>query len=89
MLEKWKQAIDKRDYIYVMYMDFSKALDTRNHDLLLVKLRAYGFSTSALNLLYGYLKNRKQKVVINNNTSSSEVAYHKVLLTVRFSSVYL
>ena len=46
---------------------------TINHDVLLAKLRAYGFSTSALNLLYSYLKYRKQKVVINNETSSSEV----------------
>ena len=51
MLERWKQAIDKREYISVMYMDLSKAFDTINHDLLLAKLRAYGFSTSALNLL--------------------------------------
>ena len=46
---------------------------TINHDVLLAKLRAYGFSTSALNLLYSYLKYRKQTVVINNETSSSEV----------------
>ena len=54
-----------------MFMDHSKAFD--NHDLILTKLRVYGFSTSALNLSYSYLKNRKQKVVINNKTSSSEV----------------
>ena len=62
----------------MIYLDYSKAFDTMNHDLLLVKLRAYGFSTSALNLLYSYLKYRKQKVVINNKTSSSDVVIASV-----------
>ena len=56
-----------------MCMNLSKAFNTIKHDLPLAKLRAYGFSTSALNLLYSYLKYRKQKVVINNKSSSSEV----------------
>ena len=51
MLERWKQAIDKAEYISVMYMDLSKAFNAITHDLLLAKLRAYGFSRSALNLL--------------------------------------
>ena len=38
MLERWKQAIDKGEYISVMYMDLSKAFDTVNRDLLLSKL---------------------------------------------------
>ena len=64
--------IDKEEYVSVMYMDLSRAFDAINHDLLLAKLRAHGFSTSALDLFYSYLKNRKQNVVINNKTSSSE-----------------
>ena len=50
MLEKWKKALDKKEYICVLFMDLSKAFDTINHDLLLAKLHAYGFSINALNV---------------------------------------
>ena len=51
-------------------MDLSKAFDTINHDLLLAKLKAYGFSKEALQLMKNYLKNQKQKTQINNTFSS-------------------
>lgn len=56
MLEKQKQAIDKGIYIYLVFMDISKAFNTINHDLLPATLKAYGFLASALDLIYSYLK---------------------------------
>ena len=67
MLEKWKSALDKRENICVLSIDL---FDTINHDLLLAKLKAYGVSINALDLMCSYLKNRQQSVQINNNFSS-------------------
>ena len=70
MLENWKRTLDKGEYVSVLFMDLSKAFDTINHDLLVAKLKGYGFFKEALKLMNSYLKNRKQKVQINNKFSS-------------------
>ena len=49
--------------------DLSKAFDYIPHDLMTAKLETYGFQTDALNLIYGYLSNRKQRVKINETFS--------------------
>ena len=51
-------------------MDLSKAFDTINHELLIAKLHAYGFSTDALEVLLSYLQDRWQRVKINTTFSS-------------------
>ena len=70
MLEKQKEAVDKGENVSALFLDPSKAFDTINHDLLLAKLRAYGFSPNSLKLMHRYLNNRKQQVQINNKFSS-------------------
>ena len=59
MLGKSKRGIDHEAYVSVLFMDLLKAFDTINYDLMLVKLKAYGFSTNALKLMHSYLKNIK------------------------------
>ena len=54
-----KKAVDKEEYVSALFMDLSKVFDTINHDLLLAKLKAYGFSLNAVKLMYSYLKIRK------------------------------
>ena len=53
-----------------IFMDLSKAFDSKNHDLLLSKLKAYGFSENALKFMCSYLKDRRQADQMNNNFSS-------------------
>ena len=45
-------------------MDFLKVFDTINHDILMVKLKAYGFSDISIDLMYSYLKDRERKLLI-------------------------
>ena len=56
MLEKWKNTIDKGKDVGAAFMDFLKAFDKLNHDLLIVKLEAYKFPTSAMLFMFSYLK---------------------------------
>ena len=66
----WKHALDKNEYLAAIFMDLSKAFDCLPHDLLLLKLNAYGLSKSSLVLLCSYLTNRKQCVKLNQNFSN-------------------
>ena len=46
LIEKWKKVFDNLDnktYGGTILMDLSKAFDTINHDLLIVKVHVYGF----------------------------------------------
>ena len=65
LIEQWKSALDNKNFVGAVLMDLSKAFDYIPHDLLIVKLHAYGFSENSLTFFYSYLKRRKQNVKIN------------------------
>lgn len=60
---------DKKLISVLVLLDFSKAFDTINHQLLVSKLKFYGFSTNSLHFVESYLSNRKQKIKINSSYS--------------------
>ena len=70
LIEKWKRSLDRGAYSGVIFMDLSKAFETINHDLLIAKLNAYGFTKSALKLMKSYLSNRWQRTKINTSFST-------------------
>ena len=54
LIEKWKIVLDSKGYGGAVLMDLSKAIDTINHNLLIAKLHAYGFSKESLKLIKSY-----------------------------------
>ena len=58
MLEEWKKALDDKFSASGILTDLSKAFDCLNHNLLIVKLEAYGFENNALSFVYNYLQER-------------------------------
>ena len=55
MIEKWKQALEKGKNVGAIFMDLSKVFDTLNHNLLLAKLDACGFSFNTIKFVQSYL----------------------------------
>jgi hypothetical protein len=78
IIEDWKKALDENKYIAAILMDLSKAFDCLPHDLILLKLEAYGLSEKSINLLNSYLSGRKQCVKVTNICSSFKTVYKGV-----------
>ena len=55
----------------IIYFDFQKAFDTVKHDLILMKLRnQFNINGCLLRFISSYLKDRTQRVVLENNYST-------------------
>lgn len=65
------RGVDDKKTTALTLLDYSKAFDTVNHDLLCAKLKYYGFNTSALNLIKNYLTNRTQSIILDCAVSSA------------------
>ena len=74
-------------------MDLSKAFDSLPHDILIVKIHAYGFEMSTLKLIYSYLIDRTQTVKVKGERSTERQIKSGVpqgsLLRVLFFNIYL
>ena len=64
-------SIDKRKCIDLAFIDFSKAFDKVSHNHLISKLKSYNLDTNVLGRISSFLKNRTQRVIVDNVLSES------------------
>ena len=64
------QSFDDSFDVCSVFVNISKAFNKVGHDVIIFKLKQNGISGNLLNLLSNFLRNRKQRVVLNGQTSS-------------------
>ena len=62
LIDTWLTDIDKGNVIGPVFLDFRKAFDLVDHEILLHKLKMYHFSDNSCKLFGSYLKDRFQMV---------------------------
>ena len=68
--DSWYKALDRKQFVGVIFLDISKAFDTVNHDLLLAKLSHLGLSPSTVTWFRSYLTDRSQVTRVGDCSSS-------------------
>ena len=66
-----KDTFENKETGFCIFLDFAKAFDTVNHEILLHKLEHYGIRGTALLWFRNYLKDRQQHTEIGNTLSDS------------------
>ena len=70
MIDNIRCLLDSKHYVIGLFVDFSKAFDTVDHNILLYKLSHYGIRGHAHKFFKSYLTDRKQFTTVNNKNSS-------------------
>ena len=62
LIDQWMSCIDKGDLVGSLFIDFRKAFDVVDHEILMKKLKLYKLSETSLSWFSSYLSERKQAV---------------------------
>ena len=69
LMDKLIKSLENGDYMIGVFLDFSKAFDTVDHDILLKKSYHYGIRDTTFKWFQSYLTERKQYVSYNDTKS--------------------
>ena len=78
LLDKLVSALDNGEIGIGIFIDFRKAFDTVDHEILLQKLHHYGIRGTANDWFRSYLTNRQQFVSIDGENSTLKLMSHGV-----------
>ncbi|MCG8034833.1 MAG: hypothetical protein JAZ03_22035 [Candidatus Thiodiazotropha taylori] len=76
MVDSWLNALDNGKVVGVLFIDFKKAFDLVDHEILLTKLKLYGISEETSTWFKTYLTHRQQQTSLHNvNSELKTVTY--------------
>ena len=78
MVEKCCKTLDEGGETGAVLTDLSKAFDCIDHNLLIVKLNAYGFEKTSLEFIHSYLTKHQQRTKVDSAFSSGEMLFSGV-----------
>ena len=73
LIDSWLTAINENELIGTVFLDFKKAFDLVNHDILLKKSELYFPNSATQELIKSYISNRYQYVYLNGNKSNRKL----------------
>ena len=71
LVDHWLKNINNNEITGVLFVDFVKAFDVIDHELLLRKLKMYRVSDEALELMFSFLTDRQQ--IVSADMSNSQI----------------
>ena len=67
ILQGWNSKLQ----VVGIFCDLAKAFDCANHNILIEKLKYYGINETSIDWIKSYLHNRRQRIDIKQNYSST------------------
>ena len=73
LTERWREAIERKLFVGILFVNLTKAFDTVSHNILLQKLNELGIKRDIRLWLKNYLTERRQFVRINGCDSDTHI----------------
>lgn len=73
LLSKVLESLNNRNYVSTVLLDLSKAFDSVDYKILLLKLEKYGIQGTCNRLIKSYLQERSQCIIQNDNKTGHQI----------------